>query len=41
LAEAGWEVCSPTFEPALRQHPESFLKRYDWDWFVARKRDSG
>jgi ADP-heptose:LPS heptosyltransferase/2-polyprenyl-3-methyl-5-hydroxy-6-metoxy-1,4-benzoquinol methylase len=40
LADAGWEVCSAAFEPSLRQHPESFLKRYDWDWFVARRTGS-
>jgi SAM-dependent methyltransferase len=37
LREAGWKLCSGEFEGPLRSHPESFLKRYDWDWFVARK----
>jgi SAM-dependent methyltransferase len=37
LAEAGWELATGEFEPALRRHPQSFLKRYDWDWFVARR----
>jgi 2-polyprenyl-3-methyl-5-hydroxy-6-metoxy-1,4-benzoquinol methylase len=37
LREAGWQLCSSEFEPALRNHPESFLPRYDWDWFVGRK----
>ncbi len=37
LQQAGWAVCSAEVEPALRKHPESFLKRYDWDWFVAKK----
>lgn len=38
LADAGWEFCSATFEPAMRRHAESFLQRYDWDWFVARRK---
>jgi 2-polyprenyl-3-methyl-5-hydroxy-6-metoxy-1,4-benzoquinol methylase len=37
LREASWHVCSSESEPALRNHPESFLSRYDWDWFVGRK----
>ena len=37
LAEAGWQACSAEFEPALRRHAEDFLRRYDWDWFVARR----
>lgn len=37
LAAAGWQVCSTEFEGPMRDHSESFLKRYDWDWFVARK----
>jgi 2-polyprenyl-3-methyl-5-hydroxy-6-metoxy-1,4-benzoquinol methylase len=37
LAEAGWQVCTADFEPALRSHPDSFLKRYDWDWFLAKR----
>ena len=37
LAEAGWQVCSAEFEPAMRGHAEDFLRRYDWDWFVARR----
>ena len=39
LEEAGWEVCTTEFADALRSHPETFLTRYDWDWFVARRRD--
>lgn len=35
---AGWDVCSQEFRPALAAHPESFLKEYDWDWVVARRR---
>jgi SAM-dependent methyltransferase len=38
LAVAGWDVCSDEFTDRLQAHPESFLKRYDWDWFVARRR---
>jgi SAM-dependent methyltransferase len=37
LATAGWEVCSAEFEEALRTDLETFLTRYDWDWFVARR----
>ena len=37
LERAGWEVCSESWGPALRGHPDSFLNRYDWDWFVARR----
>jgi hypothetical protein len=37
LAETGWAWCTEEFAPAMRDHSESFLKRYDWDWFVARK----
>jgi 2-polyprenyl-3-methyl-5-hydroxy-6-metoxy-1,4-benzoquinol methylase len=37
LAESEWEVCSSEFEQPMRECPGSFLKRYDWDWFVARK----
>ncbi len=36
LQAAGWEVVSDTVAPALRDHPESFLAQYDWDWFAAR-----
>lgn len=38
LEAAGWQVCSAEFEPALRSHSESFLKQYEWDWFLARRR---
>jgi ADP-heptose:LPS heptosyltransferase/ubiquinone/menaquinone biosynthesis C-methylase UbiE len=37
LREAGWQECSATFADRLREHPDSFLKEYDWDWFVARR----
>jgi SAM-dependent methyltransferase len=38
LSKNGWEVCTNEWEPALRAHPEDFLTRYDWDWFVARRK---
>jgi predicted SAM-dependent methyltransferase len=38
LTETDWELITPEVEGALRSHPESFLRRYDWDWFVARRR---
>jgi ubiquinone/menaquinone biosynthesis C-methylase UbiE len=37
LHAAGWQICSGAFEQCLRDHLESFVKRYDWDWFIARK----
>ncbi|MGE5191918.1 MAG: methyltransferase domain-containing protein, partial [Deltaproteobacteria bacterium] len=37
LAAAGWQVCSSEFEGVLRGHPQTFLTRYDWDWFIARR----
>jgi SAM-dependent methyltransferase len=37
LEAAGWQACSGEFERPMLEHAESFLKRYDWDWFVARK----
>jgi SAM-dependent methyltransferase len=37
LEEAGWCPCSMNYETALRSHPEGFLQRYDWDWFIAKK----
>jgi ADP-heptose:LPS heptosyltransferase/SAM-dependent methyltransferase len=40
LAEAGWRVESAMHEQQLRRHPEDFLKRYDWDWFIARKEEA-
>ncbi len=41
LHAAGWEVVSDDVGPGLRQHSESFLPKYDWDWFVARALPSG
>ncbi|MEI8380908.1 MAG: class I SAM-dependent methyltransferase [Planctomycetota bacterium] len=37
LSEAGWQVCTADYDEKLRKHPLTFLSRYDWDWFVARK----
>ena len=37
LSQGGWQLCSSDCQPALLAHSESFLKRYDWDWFVARR----
>ena len=37
LAATGWQVCTAEYMRALQDHPISFLKRYDWDWFVARR----
>lgn len=37
LALAGWQVCTEQYADRLRGHKESFLRRYDWDWFVAKK----
>lgn len=39
LASAGWRVCSAECDAALRDDRESFLREYDWDWFVARRED--
>jgi ADP-heptose:LPS heptosyltransferase/2-polyprenyl-3-methyl-5-hydroxy-6-metoxy-1,4-benzoquinol methylase len=39
LAQAGWQDCSDEYQQPMRKHPESFLLRYDWDWFVARRVD--
>ncbi|WP_010587641.1 methyltransferase domain-containing protein [Schlesneria paludicola] len=37
LAKSGWELCTHESLQPLRMHEESFLNRYDWDWFVARR----
>lgn len=37
LVANGWQVCTAEFESRLRNHPQSYLKRYDWDWFVAQR----
>jgi len=37
LGRAGWEVVTTEYAERLRCHPGSFLTRYDWDFFVARR----
>jgi SAM-dependent methyltransferase len=37
LAQAGWQDATAEFEPVLRSHPLSYLRRYDWDWWVGKK----
>jgi ADP-heptose:LPS heptosyltransferase/2-polyprenyl-3-methyl-5-hydroxy-6-metoxy-1,4-benzoquinol methylase len=37
LKNAGWSLCSDEFRRKLMTHPESYLRHYDWTWFVARK----
>lgn len=39
LASNGWEVCSDKYTAKLHDHTQSYLGRYDWDWFIARKSD--
>jgi len=37
LTQNGWQVCSGEFRQILQKHPLSYLRKYDWDWFIARK----
>jgi SAM-dependent methyltransferase len=37
IRQAGFRLCSRSFEGSLRDHALSFLPRYAWSWFVARK----
>eukprot|EP00475_Leptophrys_vorax_P021232 TRINITY_DN28958_c0_g1_i5.p1 TRINITY_DN28958_c0_g1~~TRINITY_DN28958_c0_g1_i5.p1 ORF type:complete len:389 (+),score=-31.27 TRINITY_DN28958_c0_g1_i5:135-1169(+) len=37
LAQTGWVDVTAEYEPALLDHHDSFLKMYDWDYFIARK----
>ncbi len=37
LRAAGWRVRSDDFLERLESHPESFLRRYKWPWFIAQK----
>ena len=32
-----WRDATSDYEPVLKSHPQSYLKRYDWDWWVGRK----
>ena len=41
LQATGWHIANHEFSEALGGHAGSFLKRYDWDWFVARRRPNG
>ena len=37
LAQAGWTDVTAEYVPALLAHGDSFLQKYDWDYFIARK----
>ncbi len=37
LGEAGFEDARPNYADKLTDHEESFLTRYDWDWWLVRK----
>jgi ubiquinone/menaquinone biosynthesis C-methylase UbiE len=37
LAHTGWQLCTSEYAPVLSNHHDSFLERYDWDWFIARR----
>lgn len=39
LESAGWDVITTEYLEALKAHPKSFLTRYDWDLFIARRKD--
>ena len=39
LSENGWELALSEYDARLREHPGSFFRRYDWDYFVARRVD--
>jgi SAM-dependent methyltransferase len=41
LANAGWQVATTEFAASLKDHSGSFLRRYDWDYFVARRSPAG
>lgn len=38
LRLAGWDECSSEYKRDMESHVRNFLARYDWDWFVAKKR---
>ena len=40
FAEAGWKDVTDEYRPTLVAHPLSFVRRYDWDYFVLRKQPS-
>ena len=35
--EVGWQDVRSACEPAMLAHQHSFLKRYNWDWFLYQK----
>ena len=37
LLLAGWELCPASHRTALADYPGSFMRQYDWDWWLARK----
>jgi SAM-dependent methyltransferase len=37
LEETGWRVCSEEYVAALLGGENSFQKRYNWDYFIARR----
>ena len=37
LKNAGWEVCTDEYSSKIEQAKGSYLQKYDWDWFLARK----
>lgn len=37
LAECGWDVVTGEYLEKMKSHEKSFLGRYDWDLFVARR----
>lgn len=38
LRLAGWEDCKEAYSKELKNHVCSYLNKYDWDWFVVRKK---
>jgi SAM-dependent methyltransferase len=37
VSKHGWQIVSDEYAPRLWAGCDSFLRRYDWDWFVARR----
>lgn len=37
LPAAGWQLCTDEFDKLLREHNLSYLKTYNWHYFIARK----
>lgn len=40
LTENGWVDCSQDYAKSLSDHPNSYFKKYDWDWLLYRKEGS-